>query len=163
MLHTCQNLESSAILTFPLIPFLPLFLRQDRGCQDFDGMCCMNLSDHSESIHKSVQDLQNRVKKLQVDDGWNIFGVLFRGLSGWIKNLLKTRLVCLIAFLCVLICVPCLLQCIQKMIQNAMNRTFFINKEGEDVGEDVAVGESPWGSTNSMVGLVAMKPWESAN
>jgi len=90
MLHTCQNLESSAILTFPLIPFLPLFLRQDRGCQDFDGMCCMNLSDHSESIHKSVQDLQNRVKKLQVDDGWNIFGVLFRGLAGWIKNLLKT-------------------------------------------------------------------------
>lgn len=31
------------------------------------------------------------------------------------------------------------------------------------MGEDVAVGESPWGSTNSMVGLVAMKPWESAN
>ncbi|KFQ21248.1 hypothetical protein N332_10841, partial [Mesitornis unicolor] len=24
------------------------------GCEGFKGMCCMNLSDHSESIHKSI-------------------------------------------------------------------------------------------------------------
>lgn len=28
-------------------------LAQGHGCQDFKGMCCMNLSDHSESIHTS--------------------------------------------------------------------------------------------------------------
>ncbi|KFQ39180.1 hypothetical protein N332_01274, partial [Mesitornis unicolor] len=29
-------------------------LTQEHGCEDFDGMCCMNLSDHSESIHKKI-------------------------------------------------------------------------------------------------------------
>lgn len=29
-----------------------LLLAQDHGCQDFDGMSCMNLSDDSESVHE---------------------------------------------------------------------------------------------------------------
>ncbi|KFQ25412.1 hypothetical protein N332_11251, partial [Mesitornis unicolor] len=43
---------------------------QEHGCEDFEGMCCMNLSDLSESIHKSIQLLKDGVRKLQVDDGW---------------------------------------------------------------------------------------------
>ncbi|KFZ62520.1 hypothetical protein N338_00658, partial [Podiceps cristatus] len=35
-----------------------LLLAYGHGCEDFEGMCCMNLSDHSESVHKSIQDLQ---------------------------------------------------------------------------------------------------------
>ncbi|KFQ21022.1 hypothetical protein N331_02408, partial [Merops nubicus] len=35
-----------------------LLLAHGHGCQVFDGMCCMNLSDHSESIYKSIQDLK---------------------------------------------------------------------------------------------------------
>ncbi|KFQ19734.1 hypothetical protein N332_10296, partial [Mesitornis unicolor] len=53
-----------------------LLLAQGHGCEDFEGMCCMNLSDHSESIHKSIRMLKEGVKKLQVDDGWN-----------WLNNL----------------------------------------------------------------------------
>ncbi|KFP59716.1 hypothetical protein N322_12881, partial [Cariama cristata] len=37
---------------------------QGSGCEEFDSMCCMNLSDHSESIHCSIQQLKERVKKL---------------------------------------------------------------------------------------------------
>ncbi|KFQ25942.1 hypothetical protein N332_03069, partial [Mesitornis unicolor] len=48
-----------------------LLLAQGHGCEDFEGMCCMNLWDHLESIHKSVQLLKDGVKKLQVDDGWD--------------------------------------------------------------------------------------------
>ncbi|KFV68609.1 hypothetical protein N307_12282, partial [Dryobates pubescens] len=33
-----------------------LLLAQGHCCQDFDGLCCMNLSDHSEPIQKSIQD-----------------------------------------------------------------------------------------------------------
>ncbi|KFO89009.1 hypothetical protein N320_12829, partial [Buceros rhinoceros silvestris] len=43
-----------------------LLLPQGRGCKDFEGMCCMNLSDHSTSIHKSIQVLRDEVRKLQV-------------------------------------------------------------------------------------------------
>ncbi|KGL95489.1 hypothetical protein N301_12407, partial [Charadrius vociferus] len=34
-----------------------LLLAHGHGCQDFDGMCCMNLTDHSQSIHASIQQL----------------------------------------------------------------------------------------------------------
>ncbi|KGL85825.1 hypothetical protein N301_00327, partial [Charadrius vociferus] len=53
-----------------------LLLAQEHGCKDFEGICCKNLSDHSESIHKSIQPLKDGVKKLQVDDGWD-----------WLNNL----------------------------------------------------------------------------
>ncbi|KFQ29122.1 hypothetical protein N331_04972, partial [Merops nubicus] len=31
-----------------------LLLAQGHGCEDFEGMCCMNISDHSELIHRSI-------------------------------------------------------------------------------------------------------------
>jgi len=34
-----------------------LLLAQGHGCTDFSGMCCFNLSDHSESIHKNMQQI----------------------------------------------------------------------------------------------------------
>ncbi|KFQ37520.1 hypothetical protein N332_14048, partial [Mesitornis unicolor] len=45
-----------------------LLLAQGHRREDFEGMCCMNLSDHSESIHKSIQLLKDGLKELQVDD-----------------------------------------------------------------------------------------------
>ncbi|KFP43592.1 hypothetical protein N324_11325, partial [Chlamydotis macqueenii] len=33
-------------------------LAQRHGCQDFEGVCCMNLSYHSESIHASIDKLK---------------------------------------------------------------------------------------------------------
>ncbi|KGL78838.1 hypothetical protein N309_09731, partial [Tinamus guttatus] len=82
-----------------------LLLAQGHGCQDFDGLCCMNLSDHSESIHKSIENLQKGVQKLHQDDGLNILGNLLGnlGLATWIKGSLQIGLMCLIIFLCLLI------------------------------------------------------------
>ncbi|KGL75604.1 hypothetical protein N309_11770, partial [Tinamus guttatus] len=50
-----------------------LLLAQGHGCKDFNGLCCMNLSDHSKSIHKSIQELQQLTKRLKMTDGWNPF------------------------------------------------------------------------------------------
>ncbi|KFQ13857.1 hypothetical protein N330_00898, partial [Leptosomus discolor] len=41
-----------------------LLLAHGHGCQDFDRTCCMNLTDHSQSIHKSIQQLMEQTKKL---------------------------------------------------------------------------------------------------
>lgn len=35
-----------------------LLLAQGHGCTDFEGICCMNFSDHSQSIHKQLSLLQ---------------------------------------------------------------------------------------------------------
>ncbi|KFO52436.1 hypothetical protein N302_03017, partial [Corvus brachyrhynchos] len=45
-----------------------LLLAHGHGCKDFEGMCCMNLSDHSEFIHKSIQQLKEGVSKIRIDD-----------------------------------------------------------------------------------------------
>ncbi|KFO62958.1 hypothetical protein N302_05553, partial [Corvus brachyrhynchos] len=41
-----------------------LLLAHGHGCEDFDGVCCMNLSDHSKSIHAHIKELQTSVLKL---------------------------------------------------------------------------------------------------
>ncbi|KFP10384.1 hypothetical protein Z169_11815, partial [Egretta garzetta] len=42
-----------------------LLLAQGHGCEEFEGMCCMNLSDHSESIHKKLAELKNNLHNLK--------------------------------------------------------------------------------------------------
>ncbi|KFO82888.1 hypothetical protein N303_08169, partial [Cuculus canorus] len=43
------------------------------GCEDFEGVCCMNLSDHSLSIHKAIATLMDRMKNLEMGD--DFFGL----------------------------------------------------------------------------------------
>ncbi|KFW82815.1 hypothetical protein N305_12713, partial [Manacus vitellinus] len=35
-----------------------LLLAHGHGCQEFEGMCCRNFSDHSQSIHESIHQLK---------------------------------------------------------------------------------------------------------
>ncbi|KFZ50675.1 hypothetical protein N338_03313, partial [Podiceps cristatus] len=48
-----------------------LLLAHGYGCEDIEGMCCMNLSNHSELVYKSIHLLKDGVKNLQVDNGWD--------------------------------------------------------------------------------------------
>ncbi|KFQ71099.1 hypothetical protein N335_09666, partial [Phaethon lepturus] len=41
-----------------------LLLAQGHGCEEFEGMCCLNLSGHSTSIHKRLKDLQDNMHKI---------------------------------------------------------------------------------------------------
>ncbi|KFV39849.1 hypothetical protein N341_04593, partial [Tyto alba] len=36
-------------------------LAQGHGCQEFEGMCCMNLSDHHASIYKQLAQLRENI------------------------------------------------------------------------------------------------------
>ncbi|KFO60871.1 hypothetical protein N302_14871, partial [Corvus brachyrhynchos] len=53
-----------------------LLLARGHGCKDFDGMCCMNLSDHSKSVFASIQELQMSVSKLREQDDPDWFNIL---------------------------------------------------------------------------------------
>ncbi|KFW80492.1 hypothetical protein N305_10230, partial [Manacus vitellinus] len=35
-----------------------LLLAHGHGYQEFEGMCCMNFSDHAQSIHQSINQLK---------------------------------------------------------------------------------------------------------
>ncbi|KFO75367.1 hypothetical protein N303_01657, partial [Cuculus canorus] len=47
-----------------------LLLAHGHGCEDSEGMCCMNLTDHSQSIRKSISILMDRRKNLEIDEGF---------------------------------------------------------------------------------------------
>ncbi|KFO54410.1 hypothetical protein N302_00931, partial [Corvus brachyrhynchos] len=53
-----------------------LLLAHRHGCEDFDGMCCMNLSDHSKSVFANIKDLQISVSKLREEDEYHWFNAL---------------------------------------------------------------------------------------
>lgn len=63
MLMDIKSVEHATLQNRAAIEFW--LLAQGHGCEDFDGMCCMNLSDHSESIHKSISNLKQLIKQLQ--------------------------------------------------------------------------------------------------
>ncbi|KFO58512.1 hypothetical protein N302_02381, partial [Corvus brachyrhynchos] len=42
-----------------------LLLAHGHSCDKFEGLCCMNLSDHSLSIQANIQALRDSVTKLR--------------------------------------------------------------------------------------------------
>ena len=47
-----------------------LLLAHGHGCEDFEGMCCMDLEDNSSSIHKEIKQLMEHSQKIQQDVGF---------------------------------------------------------------------------------------------
>jgi len=113
----------------------------------------MNLSDHSESIHRSLQRLKEEVKKLQIDDGccWIESLLSDWGISGWLKGLMKIGLI-LLCVICGLLIISCLLSCLQRALQRTVNTAFLVEKQkGGDVGIGWAMG--------SLDGLDGIQPY----
>ncbi|KFW74295.1 hypothetical protein N305_10245, partial [Manacus vitellinus] len=43
-----------------------LLLAHGHGCQDFEGLCCLNSSDHAEALHHSIKKLKNLVNVITI-------------------------------------------------------------------------------------------------
>ncbi|XP_014814700.1 PREDICTED: uncharacterized protein LOC106898123 [Calidris pugnax] len=118
-----------------------LLLAHGHGCEDFDGMCCMDLSDHSRSIHKEIQDLIGHSQKVQQDTvffGLDALGS-WMGLSGWLKSVLQTGLLILIIIVIVLLCLSCVSSCIKTLFMRIINQVYIAqNKNGRIVGDWLA-------------------------
>ena len=104
-----------------------LLLAHGHGCEDIAGMCCFNLSDHSQSMHKKLQHMKEHVNKIGVetDPIGDWLRSVFGGIGEWGVHLLKGLLLGLVVILLLIVCVPCLLQimlsCIQRMIDRTVN------------------------------------------
>ncbi|NXD73792.1 ENV2 protein, partial [Eolophus roseicapillus] len=82
-----------------------LLLAHGHGCEDFDGMCCFNLSDHSKSIHARIQELQEHVNKIQVETGLDDL-LKNLGVSGWLTPLIYSLLQLFLTRI-VILCIGC--------------------------------------------------------
>ena len=86
----------------------------------------MNLSDHSESIFSSIQQLKKGVKKLTESDELDWLTKMFEGwgLSGWLISLLKTVGVVILVVITMLLMLPCLFSLLQRALQRAAGTIF---------------------------------------
>ena len=108
-----------------------LLLTQSKGCEEFEGMCCFNLSDHSKSIHQQLQWLQDHTSKITVNhnpfDDW----LMSFGMSAWIKDIVKIGIVILIIIFVLLVMGPCIIGCFSFQIRKIADSVF--DKRGGDV------------------------------
>lgn len=125
MLEDTNSVRHAVLQNRAAIDFL--LLAQGHGCEDLEGMCCFNLSDHSVSIHKALKALRDHTEEIKAgsDPIGDWLKDVFGGIGGWGVHLLKGLLLGLIVILLLLMCVPCFLQimlsCIQRMIDRTIN------------------------------------------
>lgn len=60
-----------------------LLLLHGHGCEEFEGLCCFNLSFQSESIHTTVQKTKNLISDIkQETEDWLSYIFKLWGLTG---------------------------------------------------------------------------------
>lgn len=91
-----------------------LLLLHNHHCEEFEGLCCFNLSSRAEDIHQSI----SKIKDL-VGEDW--LGGLFRdwGLSGWAGSILKMGL--LVLFVIIIFCIG--LGVVKRMLSKLISGT----------------------------------------
>ncbi|XP_072201820.1 uncharacterized protein [Excalfactoria chinensis] len=123
LLMDINNIRHAVLQNRAAIDFL--LLAQGHGCKDFEGMCCFNLSDHSDSIHKKLEWMQEHTKKIAIDDAFGSWlDGLFGNIGPWLKQFLKVLIIGILVFLALMICLPCVFQCIQGCLQRMIERIF---------------------------------------
>ncbi|TRZ17238.1 hypothetical protein HGM15179_009881 [Zosterops borbonicus] len=77
-----------------------LLLLHHHTCEEFEGLCCFNLTSKAENVRNSIQKIKDMVHQIQQESkDWfdQIFGNW--GLSGWVNSLVKTLVMILVVLL----------------------------------------------------------------
>lgn len=102
LLTDVQSVRHATLQNRAAIDFFLLVHRHE--CKDFDGMCCMNLSDHSVSIHKSIQQLGEGFTKLKVERGSGLDDLFdWLSLAPLWRELLKVGMYVLIVIIIIMV------------------------------------------------------------
>ncbi|XP_041884045.1 uncharacterized protein LOC121664654 [Corvus kubaryi] len=106
-----------------------LLLVHGHGCEEFEGMCCMNLSDHSQSIHRQLLELQDAFQKIQIHTDSFSEWLSLLSLTGWLGNLVQERLRLLATLVTVAIIICCGFGCIRKALEKVVHQAWLVQEE----------------------------------
>ncbi|TRZ16872.1 hypothetical protein HGM15179_010236 [Zosterops borbonicus] len=96
-----------------------LLLLHHHTCEEFEGLCCFNLTSKAENVQKSIQKIKDMVHQIhQESKDWfdQVFGNW--GLSGWVNSLVKT----LVMILIILLLIGLAFRLIKHLLQKAITR-----------------------------------------
>ena len=102
-----------------------LLLRHNQGCEEFQGMCCFNLTANSKIIEgkiKQIHDLANGIKERE---GFNLE---WSWLTSWLPDFswLKQLFVVIIMIVLVIIVTCVIIQCL-PMVQSRCETNKYYN------------------------------------
>ncbi|TRZ16312.1 hypothetical protein HGM15179_010775 [Zosterops borbonicus] len=97
-----------------------LLLLHHHTCEEFEGLCCFNLSSKAENVRQSIQQLKDMVHTIKQEskDFWDS---LFEnwGLTGWLNSLVKSIVIILFILLVISITCGVIKRFTARMIANA--------------------------------------------
>ncbi|RMB92628.1 hypothetical protein DUI87_30937 [Hirundo rustica rustica] len=97
-----------------------LLLLHGHRCEEFEGLCCINLSTKAEDVHKAIQSIWGMVEDIKKETGDLLSGMFGNwGISGWVGSIIKSVLLVLfiIVLILVMICV------VRKMLNRLISST----------------------------------------
>ncbi|RMB93600.1 hypothetical protein DUI87_30299 [Hirundo rustica rustica] len=97
-----------------------LLLLHGHQCEEFEGLCCFNLSSKAKNVYDTIQKIHNMVRSIKKEtNDW--LGGLFSnwGISDWAGSMLKTILLILFILMLVIISFGIIKRMLFKLISNA--------------------------------------------
>ncbi|RMC04684.1 hypothetical protein DUI87_17854 [Hirundo rustica rustica] len=124
-----------------------LLLLHGHRCEEFEGLCCFNLSTKAEDVHKAIQNIRDMVNDIKRETGdWlnGLFGDW--GISGWVGSILKSVLLSLFVILLILIGFGIIKKMLSRLISStthapSVNHVAVSSVPGWE--EDVELEEDP--------------------
>ncbi|OWK64084.1 Endogenous retrovirus group K member 8 Pol protein [Lonchura striata] len=101
-----------------------LLLLHNHRCEEFAGLCCMNLTSKAEDVRTSISRMQEMIHHIQKESaGW--LDSLFEGwgLAGWMRSLIQTAIMLLLGLIIFIVG----FSVIKKLLIRALNNTINVN------------------------------------
>ncbi|XP_064558142.1 uncharacterized protein LOC135442355 isoform X2 [Zonotrichia leucophrys gambelii] len=101
-----------------------LLLLHGHECQEFEGLCCLNLASKAPNIHAALREVKSLIGRVkQESEDW--FSGLFKdwGLSGWWTSVIRTILLFLVVLFLVVLAFGILRHILLKAINGSVSST----------------------------------------
>ncbi|XP_066847083.1 uncharacterized protein [Anser cygnoides] len=156
MAQDLDSLRHAVLQNRAAIDFL--LLAQGHGCEELEGMCCFNLSDHGESIHEQLKWLRDHTKKIVVQNNWldELFASWFGNMGGWILGLIKEGLRLLLIIALIIVAARVVFSCLTKRLEQLTSKVFLAQNKNGGIVED-------WLAARNHVDLVQLQDKEMAD
>ncbi|RMC22048.1 hypothetical protein DUI87_02919 [Hirundo rustica rustica] len=97
-----------------------LLLLHGHRCEEFEGLCCFNLTSKAEDVHATIQKMREMVGNIKRETEDWLSGLFANwGISSWASSIIKTVLLCLFILLLIMLAFGLL----KRILYNSISAT----------------------------------------